>query len=58
MIKELSARAVVLMNSGNTKDSAAKKISAEFHAAAYVSKGKLWASFKDDEGKQQTRVLY
>ena len=56
-VKEMSIRAGQLLATGNTKESAAAKISAEFHAAAYVSKGKLWASYKDEKGVQTANVL-
>lgn len=56
-VKELSQRAIKLISTGNSIESAATKISAEFDAVAYVSKGKLRASYKDVQGRQQTSVL-
>lgn len=56
-VKELSKRAIHLVSTGNTVDDAARKISAEFDAVAYMSKGKLWASYKDLNGKQTASVL-
>jgi hypothetical protein len=55
--RELHNRATTLLSTGNTKESAARKLSAEFAASAYVSKGKLWASFIGDGGKQTTQAL-
>jgi len=54
--RELNDRARHLLSTGNTKESAARKLSAEFAASAYVSKGKLFATFLD-EGKPTTRTL-
>jgi hypothetical protein len=54
---ELHARARALVKTGNTKEAAARKLSAEFAASAYVSKGKLWASFIGDGGKPTTQAL-
>lgn len=56
-VRELNDRARTLLRTGNTKDSAARKLSAEFAASAYVSKGKLFASYTDEQGKQKTQVL-
>lgn len=55
--KEMSARARTLLNTGNTKEDAARKLSAEFTASAYVSKGKLYASFTNEQGKPTTQAL-
>lgn len=54
---EMIVRARTLLATGNTKDTAAPKLSAEFSAVAYVSKGRLWASYKDEKGAQKTQVL-
>jgi len=54
---ELYKRATALLNTGNTKEAAARKLSAEFAASAYVSKGKLFASFIGDGGKPTTQAL-
>jgi hypothetical protein len=56
MINEMFKRAQELVIR-NTKDQAAKKISAEFQAAAYVSKGKLWVAFRNEKGLPMTQVL-
>jgi hypothetical protein len=56
-INEIHARANKLLSTGNTKESAAIKLSAEFEATAYVSKGKLWASFVGDNGTRKAQVL-
>lgn len=56
-INEMHARSATLLRSGNTKEQAAVKLSAEFEATAYVSKGKLWASFMGPNGKQSAQVL-
>lgn len=54
---EMVVRARTLLNTGNTQEMAARKLSAEFSAVSYVSKGKLWASYKDEKGAQKTQVL-
>lgn len=56
MVNEMFKRAQALVIR-NTKEQAAKKISAEFQAAAYVSKGKLWVSYRDEKGVPKTQVL-
>lgn len=56
-IAEVYKRAVVLLSTGNTLESSAKKLSAEFSASAYVSKGKLWASYKNANGVALATVL-
>lgn len=56
-INEMHTRAATLLRTGNTKEAAALKLSAEFEATAYVSKGKLWASFVGGSGKQTAQVL-
>ena len=56
MVNEMFKRAQELVIR-NTKEQAAKKISAEFQAAAYVSKGKLWVSFRNEKGLPMTQVL-
>lgn len=57
MTKDLINRANQLLSSANTKEQAAKKISAEFKAAAYVSRGSLWAMFADEKGVSKTVEL-
>ena len=57
VVSELHARARALLNSGNTKEAAARKLSAEFAASAYVSKNKLFASFIGEQGKPTTQTL-
>jgi hypothetical protein len=42
---------------GGDEERAARNINAEFHATAYVSKGKLWVSYSDENGKRDTRVV-
>lgn len=54
---ELNTRARALLSTGNSKEQAARKLSAEFAASAYVSKGKLYASFIGDGGKPTTQAL-
>ena len=56
-VRELNDRARTLLNTGNTKEGAARKLSAEFAASAYVSKGKLFASFLNEQGKPTTQAL-
>ncbi len=56
MVNDMVARATVLV-ARNTKEQAAKKISAEFPAAAYVSKNKLWSSYRNEKGEVRTQVL-
>lgn len=54
---DIVVRANQLSSIGSNLDQAAKKMSAEFHASIYVNKNKMWASFKDEKGMQQTRVV-
>lgn len=56
-VRELNDRARTLLNSGNTKEAAARKLSAEFAASAYVSKNRLFASFTNEQGKPTTQSL-
>lgn len=56
-LKELASRTNTLLSTGNTMEQAAVKISAEFDATAFVSKGKLWASYKDGKGQATSQVL-
>lgn len=53
-VNELHVRSAYLQQTGNTKEQTGKKLSAEFHACAYVSKGKLWAQYRND--KEELRV--
>ncbi len=48
-VNELFKRADYLAKTGNNKEQTGKKLSAEFHACAYVSKGKLWAQYRNDK---------
>ncbi len=56
MINEMYTRAFEL-NTRNTKEQSAKKISAEFHAAAYVSRGSLWVTYRNEKGEVKTQLL-
>lgn len=56
MIKEMIARAKEL-TSRMTKERAARFISAEFQAAAYESKGNVWATYRNEKGMSVTQVL-
>lgn len=56
-IQEMHARVQTLLASRNTLESMAKKISAEFNGAAYVSKGKLWVSYTNEQGKPAAQAL-
>ncbi len=40
------------------KDKVARFLSAEFPLVAYVSRGKVWASGLDEQGKQQSQVVF
>lgn len=48
-VNDLYKRANVLLSTGNTKEQAGRKLSAEFNACAYVSKGKLWAQYRNEK---------
>ncbi len=56
MINEMFKRANFLV-SRLTKEDAARRISAEFHAAGFVSKGKLWVSYRNEKGMPVSQVL-
>jgi hypothetical protein len=49
-VRDLSIRAV-------PKETIAKFISAEFQAAGYVSKGKLWVLYRNEKGLPVTQAL-
>ncbi len=53
----MSIRTNALIASKNSFEQTAKKISAEFAAAAYVSRGKIWALYRNEKGEQKTQAL-
>lgn len=55
--EQIAARVNNILRTGASKDKAARYINAEFHACAYVGKGKLWASFTDEGGKHRVQVF-
>jgi hypothetical protein len=57
MIEQIAARVNAILRTGVSKEQVARHINAEFHACAYVGKGKLWASFTDEGGKQRVQVF-
>lgn len=57
IVKEIATRVEAILRTGASKEKVAQFINAEFHACAYVGKGKLWASFTDESGKQRVQVF-
>lgn len=57
MINEMFKRTQALVVRTVPKETIAKFISAEFIAAAYVSKGKLWVSYRNEKGLPVTQCL-
>jgi hypothetical protein len=56
-LKDVVARVTEILRTGASLDKVARYLNAEFHISAYVNKNKLWGQYKDEEGKQQARVL-
>lgn len=57
IVEQIAARTNAILRTGASKEKAAQYLNAEFHACAYVGKGKLWASFTDESGKQRVQVF-
>lgn len=57
LIEQIATRVNSILRTGASKEKAARYINAEFHACAYVGKGKLWASFTGEDGKQRVQVF-
>jgi hypothetical protein len=57
IVKQIADRVNAILRTGASKEKAARYINAEFHACAYVGKGKLWASFTGEDGKQRVQVF-
>lgn len=57
MINEMVARAAQIIAAKNTKEAAARRISAEFPVAAFISKGKLWATYRNEKGMPVSQML-
>jgi hypothetical protein len=56
-IKEMIQRANHLLSTGNTRQQAATKLSAEFPATAYMNGNNLWARYDGTNGKREAQVI-
>jgi hypothetical protein len=57
IVKQIADRVNNILRTGASKEKVARYINAEFHACAYVGKGKLWASYTGEDGKHRVQVF-
>lgn len=56
--EQAAQRAINIFRVSHDKEKAARYISAEFNLVAYVSRGKVWASGYNEQGKHESRVIF
>lgn len=56
--EQAAKRAEQIFNVSHDKEKAARYVSAEFNLVSYVSRGKVWASGLDEQGKQRSQVIF